>query len=152
MPMHDDGDIVRACGFLAIYFGNLEEELNDLFELICKKIKDDGFVKKFRFSERVKYIRKAINAASLDTKLRPYDYHRIKNTLDISLSFAQKRNEIIHSSLIGGVGGTSILKMKDGSERLISSSEVYDLANDIFQLGSSILSIRFLIERIDTEM
>lgn len=31
--LNDDGDIIKACGFLAIYSGNLEDELDELYGL-----------------------------------------------------------------------------------------------------------------------
>ncbi len=60
MPMNDDGDIIRACGFMAIYFGNLEEELDDLFDLTLQSCPDLKSKAHLGFREKAKHIRKQL--------------------------------------------------------------------------------------------
>lgn len=148
MPMNDDGDIIRACGFMAIYFGNLEEELNDLFDLTlqsCPSLKSKAHL---GFREKAKHVRKQLTQRFTEHWPSPYEKVRIRCVLDECMELAKQRNEILHSSIYGGGNDQAILKSRKDGERIITSAEVYTLANSVFELGRGVMGLQLVVQRM----
>lgn len=150
MPINDDGDIIRACGFMAIYFGNLEEELDDLFNLAVQSCPDLKSKAHLGFKERAKHLRKQLKQRFTDRWPSEYDKARIRCVLNECMKLADQRNEILHSSIYGGPNGQAILKSRKNGERIITSTEVYALANKVHEYGGSVMGLQFVVQRMQT--
>jgi len=148
MPINDDGDIIRACGFMAIYFGNLEEELYDLFDLALQSCPDLESKAHLGFKEKAKHIRKQLKLRFSDHWPSQYDKVRIRCVLNECMKLADQRNEILHSSIFGGQNDQAILKSRRDGERIITSAEVYALANKVHEYGGSVMGLKFVVERM----
>jgi hypothetical protein len=61
--LKDDGDIIKACGYLAIYSGNLEDQLDELYGIaisFCPELVDYAHL---RFSDKARHLGKALGRA-----------------------------------------------------------------------------------------
>lgn len=148
MPINDDGDIIKACGFLAIYFGNLEEELDDLFNLTLQSCPDLKSKAHLRFKEKAKHVRKQLTKRFNEHWPSHHDKERIRCVLNECMELANQRNEILHSSIYGGGNDQAILKSRKDGERIITSAEVYDLANKVHDYGGYVMGLQFVVQRM----
>lgn len=148
MPLHDKGDIVKAIGFMTIYYGYLEESLDNLFEIVAEYHPELNDKKHLRFSDKAKHLRKQLVQAFTPDCPSTYEKHRVRKLLLRCQDLAKDRNEIIHSAIYGGAVDVAILNSKKTGERAISSVEVSDLANAIFDCSSGVQSLEFVVRRM----
>jgi hypothetical protein len=66
---------------------------------------------------------------------------------------ADSRNEVIHSSIYAEANGRTVLKNnRRSTTRDISSVEVYDLANEIWEMHGAVYGLRFAVTRLRIAM
>jgi hypothetical protein len=148
MAINDDGDIIRGCGYMAIYFGYLEEEVGELFDLSIQFAPSLSEKINFGFTQKVKHLRRALIAKFTDEWPSNRDKDRISAILEECVHLADKRNSILHSSLYGGPIGEAILRNRRDGERVLNSSEIYELANKISDYVSHVYSLQFVVRRM----
>jgi hypothetical protein len=144
----DDGDIIKACGFLAIYSGNLEDELDELYGIAKSFCPEPADYEHLRFTDKSKHLRKALSRAyevSPDFAQKAGEEPRVKAVLKQCKVVADGRNEIIHSSISAEADGRTVLRnTRDGTTRDASSAKVYELANEVWEMHGAVYGLRFL--------
>ena len=149
--LNDDGDIIKACGFLAIYSGNLEDELDELYAIaksFCGELSD---YEHLRFADKARHMRKALArqfAAAPSYPGKASEDQRVRAILQHCKVVAEGRNEIIHASIYAGPDGRTMLKNKRYGIRNISSGEVYELANEVWGMHGAIYGLQFAVTRL----
>lgn len=149
MPITNDGDIVRALGFTTLYAAYMEEAIDGCRVALMKRDSDPPKgIEKWPISKRVVYVQ-----ARLTQFLPlPQELAGFPGYLDYIRELLERRNEVIHGRIYGGFQGE-----KDelrpgrpsGSARPITSAELYDLANEMFEtLGSLNHASKFAIQRL----
>jgi hypothetical protein len=153
--LNDDGDIIRACGYLAIYSGNLEDELDELYKIaiaFCPELTD---YEHLRFADKAKHLRKGLTK---QFKLAPHyarkadEEPRVKAILQHCKVIADARNAILHSSIYTDRDKRTMMKNKRKGTRMITSGEVYALANDVWGMHGAIYGLRFAVTRLSLAM
>jgi hypothetical protein len=154
--LKDDGDLIKACGFLAIYSGNLENELDDLYGIaksFCPELTD---YEHLRFTDKARHLRKALTRAykiAPDYAQKADEEPRVSAILRHCKVVADARNEVIHSSIYAETDGRTLLKNnRQGTTRHIASAEVYDLANEIWGVHGAVYGLRFAVTRLKLAM
>lgn len=155
MRILDDGDIVRGIGFLSIYFGNLEEELDQLIKNATEAglWPADPDIDRRNFRDKVRHVRRGFAYAFANCK--PYrdmdrDKQMVAAVLSACKAVAKLRNELLHLPIFGDPQGRgrAYQKLKDGRQNLVRSSTVYALANRIGNLCGSVYGLTFAAKHI----
>jgi hypothetical protein len=148
--IRDDGDIIRACGYLAIYAGNLEDELDQLYELaqgLCPKLAAYAHL---RFADKARHLRRELTRTFKSARVysgKAAAERRVQTVLRHCRKVADARNGILHGSIFSDKGRRWIKSKRTGTRR-IASGEVYDLANEIFQMNGAVFGLRFEVARL----
>lgn len=128
----DNGDIVRALGYLALYAAYTEEAIDECISTLIKHDpKPPKNLQKYPFSQKIEYIKQQIELKPLTQELQHFP-----KLLDYLTDLFKERNLIIHGRIYGSLQGKAdILRpgRPTGSEREISSEELIDLANQFFE-------------------
>jgi hypothetical protein len=149
--IQDDGDIVRACGFLAIYAGNLEAELDELCELaqtLCPELAECAHL---RFADKARHLRKALKRNFESTGCyfqKEHDKHSVNSVLRRCKTMAHARNEILHSSIYADRTGRTLMYNKRNGICAIRSGAVYKLANEVHAMHGSVYGLQFAVARL----
>ena len=155
MPIHDDGDIVRAVGFLAIYFGNLEDEVDEVIELGTASglFPVDPDIDKRNFRDKLRYVKRGFNHAFASR--RPYlymdtDQRQVRSALIACKAAAKMRNELMHLPIFGDRSGRgrAYQRLRSGRMDRITSSPIYRLANHVSDLWGSVYGMTFVLRHI----
>lgn len=129
--LNDDGDIVKALGYVSLYGSYLEEQIEDLVKLLepIKKYK-----KGFQISDKIIHARKAIRLLSAE------DFQDLLNDLCTCLEIFQDRNELLHGRIYAGLNRPDTLKSNepDVFDRPVTSFELYRLANEMYDFRIAI--------------
>ncbi len=129
--LNDDGDIVKALGYVSLYGAYLEEQVEDLVNLLepIKKYK-----KGFQISDKIIHTRKAIRLLSAE------DFQDLLNDLCTCLEIFQDRNELLHGRIYAGLNRPDTLKSNkpDVFDRPVTSFELYRLANEMYDFRIAI--------------
>lgn len=131
MAIVDDGDLIRGLGYIALYAAYVEEAIDlciNCFE--THEINFDEKVKRQPTSQKIKFINdKLENMMPLSHELE-----RFRNALAFTDDLLEKRNIVLHSRIyaVPGIGDIRKPGRPNLPEVPASSSECYDLANDIF--------------------
>jgi hypothetical protein len=153
--LNDDGDIIKACGFLAIYSGNLEDELDQLYEIaksFCPQLSD---YEHLRFADKARHMRKALLRKFKEAPFYPRksgEELRVRAILNHCKVIADARNEILHSSIYSESAGQTMMKNKRRGTRPIASARVYKLANDVWDMRGAVYGLRFAVTRLKLAM
>lgn len=153
MTIHDNGDIIRTVGFVAIYGAYLEDRIVDLIDMVKAVISLRANIKLLSASDQVKHLHKALKIEFNNVPNysgRDDDIEQINAILTAVDSHLKDRHLVIHSTLISKSGGDVIIRKnrRANSEEEVSSKEVMNLANDLFELQSEINSLKFPIQRL----
>jgi hypothetical protein len=150
--LSNDGDIIKACGYLAIYSGNLEDEVDELYGIAKSFCRELAEYEHLRFADKARHLRKALVRAyktAPDYAQKTEEHPRVRAILQHCKVVAEARNEIVHSSIYADRDGRTMLKNnRQGTTRAISSAEVYDLANEIWGMHGAVYSLRFAVIRL----
>jgi hypothetical protein len=153
MPITDNGDIVRAVGFVAIYGAYLEDRIAELVELSEKHINLRKNIHKLSASDQARHL-----LTSLKIKFdkapqyhsKDSDIEKVTITLNAVEPVLKERHHVIHSTLISNSrdGAVTQKNRRSNTEDQIESKEIIDLANEIFELQSQVSSLDFPIKRL----
>ncbi len=154
MPLHNDGDLIRAYGFVAIYFAYLEDVLNDRLrqaETLLPDVSDKPLnrILRSRFIDRVEVLRNVFRWAvtsgpSFDRK--DQELQEAEEALSACLVKAQERNDTLHSKIIPDPRtGHVIRHSRKLGLQPVTAAEVYELANDIQAVESAVLRLQFTL-------
>jgi hypothetical protein len=154
-------DLIKAVGYLTIYWGYLELEVDTLIRFagpICPmpqkngaSISLDDFMER-PFRNRVEYLKRRL----LDRcdAVQPYpDLERQRKRIDIMLcaclSAADERNSIMHSAIYSLYDrGTVKRERTSGSEKPVNADEICDLANRVYNLGGRMMDLQVIALRL----
>lgn len=132
MTLNDDGDIVKALGYLAFYAAYVEEAIDEcLLKLTPHDPNPPKKLQRFPTSQKIAYIK-----LRLDSKKLTQELTHFPDLLDTLIDLFDERNEFIHGRIYGSLQGKSdILRpgRPAGTEREVSSRELIDLANLFFK-------------------
>jgi len=151
LTLNDDGDIIRACGYLAIYSGNLEDELDELYEIAVSFCPELSEYEHLRFADKARHMRKALVRRFKETPSYPEksdEEPRVRAILQHCRVVADARNAILHSSIYSDRDGTTMMKNKRRGTRPVASAEVYSLANEISAMHGAIYGLQFAVTRL----
>lgn len=128
--LQDDGDEVRAIGFVALHSAYLEARIHELLIALAP-------IEPYTDDQHVWPIDRKIKAAK--RRLRLLDEHQfaeLRNSLKMAKESFIKRNEIMHSAMYSGRYKTENLvsTRPDVPARSIDSQEIYSLAERINEL------------------
>lgn len=140
MPIKNDGDLIRAVGYVAIYSAYVEEAIE---EIITEMQRLDATIEEKIFrqqiSQQIKFIKKwCLNQQLLGSQLTGFDHF-----LDSLSILINQRNEIIHGRIYSAPGSNDILKPARGGReaKVADPAEVYKLANDLFEVIPSLNTV-----------
>jgi hypothetical protein len=129
--LEDDGDIVRALGFVTLYASYLEEQIEELIKLLDPIKK---YTKGWQISDKIVHAKKTVR------KLGDGQFKDLVDDLDTCLEIFLDRNELLHGRIYGGINRPDTLKSnrEDIPDREVSSKELYKLANEMDDFRSAI--------------
>jgi hypothetical protein len=154
-------DLIKAVGYLTIYWGYLELEVDTLMRFagsICPMPQRNGapislndFMER-PFRNRVEYLKRRL----LDRcdAVQPYpDLMRQRSSTDRMLSAcldaADERNSIMHSAIYSVTGiGTVKRERTSGSEKPVRPEEICDLANRVYNLGGRMMDLQVVAHHL----
>lgn len=153
MPINDNGDIVRAVGFVAIYGAYLEDRVAELIDMVKEIISLKENIDFLSASDQAKHLHKALKGEfsnATDYLTKNEDIKQINRILDAVEGHLKDRHVVIHSTLTSKSNGDVIIRKnrRTNSEEEVSSKEVIDLANDLFELQSAINGLKFPVQRL----
>ncbi len=122
--MEDDGDIVRALGFVTLNASYLEEQIESLLELLSRYRKYKGG---WQISSKIKH------AKAVLTDLDSNRFSDLIIDLDTCLKIFEDRNVLVHGRIYAGLNRPDTLKSSRSNvpDRVVESSELYQLANEM---------------------
>lgn len=152
----DDGDFVRGCGFLAVYSSYLEHEIRKIIKQtkIITRLADN--IEKFGLTAKIESLCRALeqcfdNAPDYDSKddVR----NSVLNRLNETKRLYKERNRYLHSVHISDqLGEITQNDPRDQSSFKMKSSDVYNLANDIFKMRGELLWVRYRLRDLYAEI
>ena len=150
--LNDDGDIIRAVGYVAVYGAYLEDRIAELIELTEKSIELRKNIHNLSASDQVKHLLTALTKKSVNIptyRSRDADIKEITQTLKSVQLFTEERNHVIHSVLMSNTAGIiTQINRRSKTRVLINSKEVIDFANDLFSFQTKLSSLKFPIKRL----
>ena len=140
MTIQDDGDLIKGLGFVCLYAAYLEESIDDVFELLVTQDGEFNKKKAFRWqvSRKLDYIEKILTSWGEV----PDELDQFKQTLRPIGQLLEDRNLAVHGRIYANPGAADVLKpaRRGMAERPAVSSELYQLANDLFDARNPMLS------------
>lgn len=152
MTIADNGDIVRAVGFVAIYGAYLEDRIALLTDMTKEVIPFKENIDFYSASDQANHLLKALREKFSSS---PYYVSKNQDIKDIEIlaeikGYLKKRHVVIHSTLISKTRSGEVLRKnrRDVTTKPVKSKEVIDLANELFGLQSKISALKFPIRRL----
>ncbi len=147
MELVDDGDPVRALGFIAVYSAYAEQKIDELIEYFSKI--DSGQPPKLinsQATEKIKYLKKF--GSSLEWPNNEGNEFAI--LMDAAKASMDERGEYLHNRYIAIQNGKILMKpgRPNRPEQEITSAELYEFANHLFILQSNLNRSRFWLSRV----
>jgi hypothetical protein len=137
--MKRENDIIKALGFVALYAAYLEEGIDIVMERLSavKEITDKE--KKWPTSQKIKWCKTVLNSLQND------EFKHLLYVLDQAKCLLERRNEVVHGRIYAGNDRSD--KLKSGRhglpEREVTAGELYDLADEIFNIQATIPNINY---------
>lgn len=133
MPIADDGDIVRGLGFVALYAAYMEEAVDECATVLLEHdpAPPDSLGRR-PTSQKVQYAQERL----AQHEQLPDELSNFPGLLHYIADLFDRRNEVIHGRIYGGLQGAGDQLRPgrpEGSAKPISSVELYELANEIFE-------------------
>jgi len=129
--MDDDGDIVRALGFVTLNASYLEEQIESLLELLSLYREYKGG---WQISSKIKH------AKTVLTDLDKNRFSGLIIDLGTCLKIFEDRNALVHGRVYAGLNRPDTLKSSRPNvpDRVVESSELYQLANEMQDFRSAV--------------
>lgn len=146
--MRDDGDPVRALGFVLLYTGNLESMLTVELERISRAriVAINPAIK--TLGAKVKELEKFVKAYHQHHPANaPRDERAsLQNLVDSLKAFTKDlRNPLIHGSMVAEKGKELTLS-DNGKKSKVSSADIYAVADFARELHAPIMAVRFSLK------
>jgi hypothetical protein len=127
MPLEDDGDIIRGMGYVAIYAGYLEEQVDNLLFMLNVVEAYPADEQRWGVSKKIKKAKRLIDGMNFQ------DRAPLLECLTSIGELFEWRNEIIHGRIYANADRPDELKSGRPNipTRAIDSSELYELANKL---------------------
>lgn len=152
MPIIDNGEIVRAVGFVAIYGAYLEDRIAELVDMTGEHINLRKNIHKLSATDQSRHLLKSLKIQFdnvPDYFSKADDKKRTITVLNNVEGFLKERHHVIHSILISDGGDIITQKnRRTGSEEPVKSDELINLANDIYELQSQVNGLKFPIKTL----
>jgi hypothetical protein len=122
--MNDDGDIVKAIGYMTLYGAYLEEQIESLVELLTPIIPYTGG---WPISSKIKH------AIACLKVLNGNEVSSLVTDLGTCVKIFNDRNELVHGRIYAGIGRPDTLTSSKASvpDRIVTSKEIYQLVNEM---------------------
>jgi len=132
--IEDDGDEVRAVGFIAIHAAHLEARIHNLLVLLSPITPYPEEEQRWQISRKIEACKKRLS------KLADESLADLMDDLDRCKEHFEWRNEILHSQLFSPEYNEKNLKsMRPGVKpRATNAIELYTLANNLRSLDSAL--------------
>ena len=132
--IEDDGNEVRAVGFIAIHAAHLEARIDDLLRHLSPVVPYPEKEQRWPVSDKISACKKRLN------KLDSDKYQELKGDLKKCKEHFDWRNEILHSQLFSPeYNENNLVSRRPGVEpRSVDAKELYILANNLKILDSAI--------------
>lgn len=149
--LNDDGDLVRAVGYVAIYSVYLEESVMEIAKIVDQCSSFETKIEQFRLADQAQYIRKSLKKCYMkipDYPAKKSEEKRVLKALKEIEKIAFERNECLHSIYTSKAGEIIQKNTRQNSSYNITSADIYSLANDIFSLHQIVYGLSFPIEKL----
>ena len=132
MPLTDDGDIVKALGFVTLYAAYLEESVDLCVDAMAAVDKDaPKRLKRWPISDKLEYCEEQLEPLARDNN----EMARLIDNCSYAQTLFERRNDVVHGRIYGGLGGEPDVRRSGRAgvpDRAIDSKELYELANTLF--------------------
>ena len=131
-----DNDLIRGVGYMVIQASHLERQIEEICRWLAMGVTRPEHHEAQQVSKKIKWCKcqiKELNNTNLDS---------LDKSLDKAMNLLDKRNKLVHGQIYFTSNAPEKIipnKAKD-KERTILPSEVYDLAESIYNLHQRILS------------
>ena len=126
--LDDDGDLVKALGYVSMYSAWLEEDVDDLLRALHEIEPFDEATQRWPISRKLRH------TATIVRRLSSDEVRSLPHDLEEASDLFERRNEVIHGRVYAGPDQRDYLQSgrPDVPTREITSAEVYQLANEIW--------------------
>ena len=134
MTIQNDGDIVRGLGFVALYAGYLEEQVDNLLLMLQPIESFPEEAQRWQISRKLDQAKKLIGQLTFEYR------ETLLKDLSASKQLFNWRNEVIHGRIYGAFDRADTLKSgrPHVPERAIDAAELYELANNLDEARSAL--------------
>lgn len=139
MPLADDGDLVRGLGFVTLYAAWVEEDVDDLLRLMDPVEPFDEKKQRWQISQKLKH------AAKIVRLLKSDELDGLPEALERAIELFERRNEFVHGRIYAGHDRLDYIKggRPNAPTKLVTSSELYSLANKIWDYRGHFIGPQF---------
>ena len=131
--MNRDNDIIKALGFVTLYSAYVEESIDILIDKLSFVEKVKSKKNKWSVSRKIKWCIDTIKSFKNENLIG------LVNLLKDTKKILRKRNDVVHGRVYPGNDRNYILKSaRKEVDRNVSPDELYDLAEDLFELQKAI--------------
>jgi hypothetical protein len=122
--LEDDGDIVRAVGFVALYSSYLEEQIENMVAMLSPILK---YEKGAQVSDKIRHAKRVLRS------LGEAEFANLISDLDTCTELFRDRNKYMHRQIYSGLGRPDTLKSTDSNivDEVVLPSQLYQLANEL---------------------
>ena len=133
--MDRDEDLIRGVGYMVIQASHLEREIEELCRWLGLAFPRPEYHEAIRVSDKIKWCKQKIKEAN-DHTLESLD-----KVLDRAMNLLEERNKLVHGQIYFALNAPEkIISTKKGvRERKLSALEVYDLAENMYELHQNLL-------------
>jgi hypothetical protein len=128
MALPDDGDLIKALGYVAMYAAWLEEDVDDILRIMAPAREFDCRVQKLPISRKLRHARDIVELLNSD------ELDDLVEALMAASDIFEMRNELIHGRIYADPQQGELLKSGrvDIETRQITSAEIYAVADQIW--------------------
>ena len=137
--MQRDADIVKALGFVALYAAYVEESIDVVMERLSAENKVTDQQRKLPTSQKIDWCLSVLKSFESD------ELDDLTALLKDAANLLERRNEVIHGRIYGDNDRSDNLKSGRVGvpDREVTADELYDLAEDLFELQAAIPAVNF---------
>jgi HAMP domain-containing protein len=140
MKLRNDGDLVKALGYLVLYAAYVEEAIDECIDVFRKNYPDiDKQMARQTAKQKIKFIQNHLETNPPSEELIQSHFPSLLKYL---VGLFDARNEIIHGRIYGSLrlseADTLIPGRPESKERAIAAEEIYALANEFFSMLNSL--------------
>lgn len=134
MPLQNDGDVVRGLGFVALYSAYLEEQIDNLLLMLQPVEPFPDCEQRWPTSRKIEKAKRIVGGLVFEYR------DALLADLDASRQLLEWRNEVIHGRIYANFDRPDTLRSgrPNTPDSVVESSELYNLANDLFETRAAI--------------